>query len=165
MATLYEISEKYQQLLELIADGEIPEEAIADTKEAVKGEFESKVDNIACYIKNLLSDASAIKEEADNLLEREKALKNKAESLKKYLSNILLTQNILKVETPRNKVSFRASEAVEISDGFIEWAKSKNKNLLLYKEPEPDKKAIKLYLASKKLKYAKIINKQNIQIK
>ena len=39
----------YLALMRAIDDDEIPEEAIADTLEAIKGEIEIKADNIACY--------------------------------------------------------------------------------------------------------------------
>ena len=48
---LYEISADYQRFQEQVESGEIPEEAIADTLEAIEGNFDDKVDSIACIIK------------------------------------------------------------------------------------------------------------------
>ena len=54
--TLYEINQTYQEFFDKVESGEIPEEAVSDTLESLDGEFEDKADNIACYIKSLLSD-------------------------------------------------------------------------------------------------------------
>ena len=45
---LYEIAEQHRQLLDLIKEGEIPEEAIADTLECVEGELNAKAESIIC---------------------------------------------------------------------------------------------------------------------
>ena len=50
---LYEIANDYLALLQAIDEGEIPEEAIADTLEAIEGEIEFKADNLACVLKTL----------------------------------------------------------------------------------------------------------------
>lgn len=83
--TLYEINQTRLDFLSRIESGEIPEEAIADTLEALDGEFDDKADDIACYIKSLLSEKQAIKAEADALLERAAAKQGKADSLTNYL--------------------------------------------------------------------------------
>lgn len=85
MANLYEINE---QILNCV-DMETGEIIDADKLQDLQLAFDEKVEGIACWIKNLLSDASAIKAEKDALAEREKACKNKAESLKNYLSSVL----------------------------------------------------------------------------
>lgn len=74
---------------------------------------DQKIENIACWIKNLTSDARELKEEKKALEERIKAKDNRAESLKKYLEGILEGQ---KFETPKCAVSFRKSQSVNISD-------------------------------------------------
>ena len=59
---LYEISVDYRRFQEQVESGEIPEEAIADTLEAIEGNFDDKVDSIACIIKSLLAEAKEINE-------------------------------------------------------------------------------------------------------
>ena len=46
--TLYELSEQYQNLLAMM--DEIPEDAFADTMEALEGEVEEKIDGIVAAI-------------------------------------------------------------------------------------------------------------------
>ena len=68
---LYEISNEYNQFLQAVEDEEIPIEAVADTLEGIKGEFNEKADNIACMIKNQEAEMLAIKAEKDALNKRE----------------------------------------------------------------------------------------------
>ena len=64
---LYEIKNTYLDFLARMESGEIPEEAVQDTLEGLEGVFEEKADNIACLIKTLNAEASAIKTERDVL--------------------------------------------------------------------------------------------------
>ena len=166
--TLYELGSEYQEMLSLIDNGEIPEEAIADTLEALQGELRDKIDNVACVIKNLKAESEAIKAEAKSLTERSKAKEKRADWLKKYLSAIMQQSGIDKIETERNVIKFGKSSVVEISDGFIEWAKKHSEDLLRTKvEVEADKVALKAAIQNGSVPedLAKIVEKKNIQIK
>ena len=68
MANLYEINEELERLYEnsVNEDGEIDEAALAQI-ESLEMDRSTKIDNLACLIKNLTSDAEAIKAEADKL--------------------------------------------------------------------------------------------------
>lgn len=106
MATLYEIEQAMMECIDL-ETGEIDVERM----EALEMERNQKIENIGCWIKNLKSDADAIKNEEKSLADRRKALENKAESLKKYLSYILAGE---KFKSPRVAVSWRKSKKVDI---------------------------------------------------
>ena len=60
---LYQLTQQYQTLLGMIEDGDIPEEAIADTLESLTGEIEDTVDSVACIVKQLAAEAEGIKGE------------------------------------------------------------------------------------------------------
>lgn len=47
MATLYELTEEYRQLLEMMEDDTVDPEVLQDTLEGVDGEIEAKADNCA----------------------------------------------------------------------------------------------------------------------
>ena len=164
---LYEIANDYLALMQAIENDEIPEECIADTLEAVKGEIEIKADNIACMLKNLDADIVAIKAEEARLAERRKAKERTHERIKQYLSDTLVSLNIDKVETARNNISFRKSEAVELNEeAFIEWASANRDDLLTYSAPKANKTEIKKALKSgAEIIGAELVTKQNIQIK
>lgn len=165
---LYEIAADYENLILAIENGDIPEEAIADTLESITALLEDKADNIACLIKNLASDVVAIKAEEKNLEDRRKAKERQIDRLKAYLSEALLKSGYSKLETPRNKISFRRSESVVVDDedGFIAWAESNDDSLLTYKDPTINRTEVKKALENGvKVECVHIETRQNIQIK
>lgn len=164
---LYELSNEYVALMQAIDNDELPEEAIADTLEAIKGEIEVKADNIACLLKNIEADVTAIKAEETRLAERRKAKEKAHERLKQYLSDVLQKMSIDKVETARNNITFRKSESVELDeDTFIIWAQDNRDDLLTYSAPKANKTEIKKALkGGAEIVGASLITKKNIQIK
>ena len=163
---LYEIANDYLALVQAVEDEEIPEEAISDTLEAIEGEIEVKADNIACLLKELDADCAAIRAEELKLAARRKAKERVYERIKQYLSAELLRVGAVKMETARNKISFRKSESVDVSDDFIAWAVDNRADLLTYAEPTANKTEIKKALkAGAEIVGATLVTKQNIQIK
>ena len=166
---LYEISEQYRKFMMAIENDEVEAEAISDTLEAIRDTLEEKADNIACIIKELTAEAAAIKEEEQALAARRKAKENRVQSLKSYLAAALLDNDINKVESARNKISFRRSTSVDVADEqeFISWAELNGHNeYLTYKAPTINKTAIKnAILAGDKVEGAYIAEHDNIQIR
>lgn len=163
---LYELANDYVALLQAIENDEIPEDAISDTLEAIKGEIEIKADNIACLLKNTEAEIKAFKEEENRLAERRKAKERIYERCKIYLSDMLQRTNVLNVETVRNRISFRKSEAVEVDENFIKWAIENRDDLLSFKEPTANKTEIKKALkGGQAIEGAQLVINQNIQIK
>lgn len=136
MADLYEIA---ADMLALV-DPESGEILDFDRFEALSMERDTKIENMALWYKDLVSDAAQYKEEKDKFAEREKAAKNKAESLKRYLDTILSGE---KFQTTRVRVGYRASEKLIVDD-----LSALDDSFLRYKEPEADKEAIKTALAA-----------------
>ena len=164
---LFEITAAYQSFVDAVENGEIPEDAIADTLESITATLEEKADNTACVIKNMTAEIFALKAEERKLAERRRIKENQVERLREYLANALIQSEHTKIETARNKISFRKSEGVKIDDesAFIEWAMKNNDEYLTYKEPAINKTAIKGALADgKEVKGAYIEQKQNLQI-
>lgn len=164
---LYELTNDYLALLDAIDNDEIPEEAIADTLEAITASIEDKADSIACMLKNLDAECEAIKAEEKRLAERRKAKEKAHERIKQYLSETLQRAGLTKIETARNKITFRKSETVEVDeDVFIEWAQKHRDDLLKYSKPTADKTAIKRVLKDGiEIEGAELRINQNIQIK
>lgn len=126
---------------------------------ALELERDTKIENIGCWIKNLLADAEALKEQKNIFAEREKAARSKAESLKNYLSVILDGK---KFESSRVAMSFRKSESVEFSGELIDVPHQ----YLKFKEPELDKTAIKKAIKDGEIvPCCQLVSKLNLQIK
>lgn len=161
--TLYEIDEEIQELLSEVdpETGELITDYAA--LDALLMEREAKIENIVLFIKNLSSDVRELKAEEATLAERRKKAEKKAERLREYVSHALGGE---KFQTPRCCVSFRKSTALELGEGFTEWAKEHADTLLRYKEPEPDKAAIKAALAEGALiPDAKLVQNTTMTIK
>ena len=121
-------------------------------------EYETKIENICLWIKNLKAEAEALKAEKEVFAARQKAAEKKMESLKKYMEMCLEGTPF---ESPKVKVTFRKSEAIEV----MEWAEIPDE-YLKFKEPEINKTELKAAL-KKGLCIAgvSIVEKNNIQIK
>lgn len=146
MTNLYEINRAIEDILNGGIDPETGELTVdGDALDALIMERDAKIENIACYIKNLTADAKMIKDEENALAERRKAAEKKAERLREYLTAVLAGQ---KFQSAKCAVSFRRTQKVEIYEGFTAWAAaSGNDDLLRYPAPEVNKVAVKALLA------------------
>ncbi|MET3505441.1 siphovirus Gp157 family protein [Halalkalibacter oceani] len=92
---LYELTDAYQQVLEL---AENDSESFLDTLKSLEDAIEVKIENTAKLIKTLDGEAEVIKAEEKRLSERRKALENKVTGLKNYLEYELEKLNLDKVK-------------------------------------------------------------------
>lgn len=182
MPSLYEIDSQIESIVEKFAGafdevtGEIIDEELfaesqkeLDNLEITQNE---KIENIACYIKNLHSDVFAIENEIKTLSQRKKVKENQLKRIKEYLANFLKFKGIKKIDTPKAVISFRKSEVLEITneEEAIEWCRNRG---FLKNKPEIDKAEVKKYI--KNLieegdedlcpSELKIVEKQNLQIR
>ena len=151
---LYELNAEILACVDL-ESGEIIDEEMLD---ALVMERDQKVESIALWIKNLSAEAEALKAEKDAFAKRQKVAENKAESLKRYLSNALQGE---KFGTTKVNITFRSSEAVNITD-----ITKIPEEFLKYSEPTADKMAIKKMLKEGCLiDGAELVNNKSIQIR
>ena len=119
MPSLYELDKAYLQALEtcMEVDEETGEVTINEfALEAMDLEYGAKIDNIVCYVKNIEALNDAIKKEEESLNKRRKVNTNKIDRLKKYIGCSLNARGYDKYETAKNKLSFRKSESVVITN-------------------------------------------------
>lgn len=167
---LYELTTEFNHIRDLIVSrASIPKKNLSTRFLHCRG-IKDKADGIACVIKELNAMIEAIKAEEKRLAERRKAKENDVERLKNYLTSELQKCDVDRVETPRNKISFRASEGVVI-DGdesqFVERMVAEGKNdLLTFQNPKINKTAIKEALKNgEEIEGAKIERRTNLQIR
>ena len=135
--TLYEIDNAILECIDL-ETGEIID---VDKLNDLQREKETKLENVALWIKDLKAEAEAIKAEKLALAERQRVAENKAESLKRWLTFAL---NGEKFKTAKCEISFRTTESVEVTDeGLENLMRDGNDELLTYDKPKPNKIAIK----------------------
>lgn len=95
---LYELTESMLVVQELLESDEFDEETLADTLEAVEGEYEYKLENYCKVIKNLEADVEALKNEAKRLTDKKKSLENNIDRLKKAMFDSMKSTNTTKVK-------------------------------------------------------------------
>ena len=157
--SIYEIDDAITSLIDM-ETGEIEDEKRFDE---LKMERTQKVENIGCFYKNLVAEAKAMKEEEANLAQRRKAVENKAERIKNLLAYAL---NGDKFESPKVRCSYRKSKRVQVDDGFIAWAEEHADDLLTFKEPTPNRTAIKAALEDgREIEHAEIVTNESLQVK
>lgn len=163
MANLFEINAALAAAWDAAVDsetGEISEEGLAQIN-ALELDRDTKLESIACWVKNLKADAEAMKTEAKNMADRAKAAENKAESLKRYLAAAL---NGEKFQTPRVAVSWRKSVSVEVDEAEVPDLPEQFKRIET--KISPDKTAIKDALkAGEVIEGCRLVEKNNISIK
>ena len=170
--TLYELTNEYRRFSDqadeisaMIEAGELPQSVLKDTADALSGEIDIKIDAIACIIKEADAEASAIRAEEKNLAARRKVLESKSERLTAYIAEAMNATNRTKLETARNKVTFRKTKAVELSKDFLEWAMS-NRPDLLKVTTEVSKTAVKAAIeAGDELPGAEITERKSLIVK
>ena len=106
---LYEIADQFRFLSRLLDDAELPKEEVDSALGEIKGQLEEKVENIGKFYLSLQATIAAINTEEDRLLDRRKALENKATWLKDYLLQEMTVAEVDKVKRELVTVSVRVS--------------------------------------------------------
>ena len=167
--TLYELMTDYKNFLRAVENDDVPYDAIEDTLEAIESSIEDKIDNIACVIKTLDAEETAIKAEIDRLEARRTAKAKTKEKVKTYLADMLLAMDKTEFESPRNKISFRKTPGKVVFDdekAFIDWAQVNADGFLSYGKPTVNRTAVKLAIEGKQdIPGAKIVVSQSMQLK
>ena len=140
MRALYDID---QDILDCV-DLETGEILDVEKLDALQIERERKLEGVALWVKDLNYEAQMIKEEADKLTARKKALDNKITGLKNWL---LWALDGEKLKTPRCNVYQTHSQRVVIDDekALIDMFMTSpfGEKFLRMKDPEIDKTALK----------------------
>ena len=114
---LYEINSALEEMINKAfyiaeeTDGVIPDE-ISGKIELFEMERSEKIENTALLIKNIESEAEAIKAEEKRLADRRKSLENRAVSIREWLQMNLRGE---KYSSARVAISYRKSEAVDLA--------------------------------------------------
>lgn len=126
--------------------------AWSDTLKGLDGEFDLKIENLAVYIKSLIAEAQAIKNEESALKRRRTSIEKSVDWLKLYVLNNMNALGKTKIDMPRAVVDIRQNPiSIVIANeyNFINWAQENNRDdLLRYKQPEINKTAVKNELKS-----------------
>lgn len=164
--SLYEIDSRIRDILDSIydaadEDGEVGEIDLTELKE-LQAARETKLENIALYVKNLAVEASAIKDEENVLADRRKRLERKCERMKDILINAMKEDGNKKISSPRFEAVIRDSKKTEIIDESLIPEEYMNTKIT----KTPDKTAIKKAIeAGADVAGAQVVDNTTITIK
>ena len=122
--TLYDIDAQIAALDgaaedDMLIDAETGElVSVAQALDALRMEREAKLENVACWVKNLYAEADAIREEENRLIKRRKAAETKAANLKAWLLAAMTREDGTtdKLKTGRVMVSVKRNPPSTVVD-------------------------------------------------
>jgi len=140
MTKLYELTERYRTIENMLEDEYITKDEIKTSLQAIEDEFGDKVSTLGKFVLELKSTTEAIKIEEDRLLKRRQAIVSNIEWLKNYMLTEMLAIDILKIKRDVVTVSVQDNPpSVELLD--LEQV-PKQYVRIIPEVKEPDKKAI-----------------------
>lgn len=125
--TLYDIDAQIAALDgaaedDMLIDAETGElVSVAQALDALRMERETKLENVACWVKNLSAEADAIREEENRLIKRRKAAETKAANLKAWLLAAMTREDGTtdKLKTGRVMVSVKRNPPSTVVDDAL----------------------------------------------
>ena len=159
MATLYELTGQFRELLELVEQGEVDPEMLADTLEGLEGEIEIKADGYAKVIKELEGKTAMLKGEIERLSNRKSAIENNIKTMKESLEIAMRTTGKVKFKTDLFSFNIQKNPARLVITGDVP------KDYLIPQEPKVDSKAIKDLLKEKELDFAHLEQSESLRIR
>lgn len=164
---LYQISEEIREIKQAFENGEVidfetgeinPEYIKALTFS--KQELEAKAIDYGYVIKSFDDEIELYDKEIKRLTERKKQLKNMQDYMKKTITDAMLEFGIVEIKGKLLKMSFRASQSVDVYD--IDLLDDKFKRIKI----EADKTAIKEAIKNGEIvEGARLFDNKNLQIK
>jgi len=117
MTALYELTKELKECEQLLMAGELTEEMLADTLNALSSEFKSKAVNVGLFIKSVEQMSEACKNEQARLKDRQQSFDKKVEQMKTYLLENLIAIGETKITDPLITISTRKpTKACQIDD-------------------------------------------------
>lgn len=161
MATLYELTDDYRQLLDMLEDDTVDQEVLADTLEAVGGEIEVKAEGCAKIIRELEGSVDMIANEIARLQERKSVKLNNIQRIKSYLELVMIETGKKKFKTDlfgfniqKNPPSIVIDNEEKIPEEY--W---------IEQAPKLDKIALKKWLKENEADFAHLEQGESLRIR
>lgn len=132
MASLYEITDEINELIDLLEDEEGNEAEIQKRLDELNEDFEHKFDGYMKAYRNLEAREKAVKEEAGRLKDRADGFKKKKEKIKNALLVAMKTTGKKKIETDLFSAAIRINAPSVVVDDETLVPKE-------FWKPQPDK--------------------------
>lgn len=123
---LYELTQNYKNLLDLLEDDNIPIELLEDSLNQINEDFTSKCESISKVIKSLYANIDAIRMEERRLQKRRKAIENNMNNLKDYLKTSMealdkksVKSNMFSLSIRKNTPSILIKNINDIPEEYV----------------------------------------------
>ena len=115
MSSLFTISQDFKSLYDMANDAENEDmEALAELFSEVETSLSDKLDNTIYVIKELDSDAEALKAEAKRLTDKAKALENKGKYLKELMLGAVKASGVEKLKSDKFSYYIKRTEVLNV---------------------------------------------------
>jgi len=117
MTSLYDMTGQYLALAELADDPNMPEDALTDSLEGIEGEIEVKAQSLLQVVAGMEGDTGAIDREIERLKGRKQIIQNRANRLRQYLFDNMVTSGINTISCPLFQITLaKARPMVVVND-------------------------------------------------
>lgn len=129
---LFNISEEYNALYELLEDIETDEngviidnsDTVAELFNNLEVEFHDKLTNTTYLIKELEANSKALKDEAKRLTDKARTFENRAKRIKSLIKETIIKSGEMKHKTDKFSFSVRTSDVYNYDDVNLEFIDS-----------------------------------------
>lgn len=161
MATLYELTEEYRQLLEMMEDDSVDPKVLKDTLEGMDGEFEIKAENCAKVIAELGGKVDLIDREIERLKGKKGVLNNNIKRIKQQIEKAMIDTGKKKFKTDLFSFGIQKNPPAVVIDQEDQIPKE----YLVAQEPKLDRTAIKQWLKENEADWAHLTQTESLRIR
>lgn len=135
---LYDMTAEWQEVFDMLADPEIPEDAVYDTIEMIEADMDTKADSYAKIIKSMAGEVATVDAEIKRLQERKNAMVRRSEWLKSQLEATMRITGRTKFKTALFSFNIQKNGGVRplefTGDVPAEWLKPGDPDTKLIRE-------------------------------
>ena len=140
MANLYELSNDYIKLLELLEEGELDPEMLEEAMQYTKEELSIKFENYCKVIRNIENNIAGLKAEEDRMSARRKAMENNIKAMKTRMLDAMVTTDTKKIDGELFTISRQKNPASVVMD--VNYIEDVPEKYLIEQDPKIDKKKL-----------------------
>lgn len=161
MSSLYELTEEYKQLLDMMEEDSVDLDVVRDTLEGVDGEFEFKAENCAKVMVELGGKADLIDQEIKRLKGKKDVINNNIKSIKQQLEKSMIDTGKKKFKTALFSFGIQKNPPAVV----IDQEDRVPEEYWVPQDPKLDKTAIKNWLKNNEADWAHLAQTESLRIR
>lgn len=161
MATLYELTEEYRQLLDMMEDDSVDPEVLKDTLEGVDGELEIKAENCAKVMAELCGKVDLIDREIERLKGKKDVLNNNIKRIKQQIEKSMIDTGKRKFKTDLFSFGIQKNPPAVVIDQEDQIPEE----YWIAQEPKLNRTAIKQWLKENEAEWAHLAQTESLRIR